>query len=136
MVAQHHFGVYARIRDAGRILLVRKTRGPYAGLLDLPGGQPEPGESWAETLERELHEELGVRLPVAGEFTEFSLQVRRTSTGRPIDFRHRGVFADLPAPADLPATVQSPDTDGVEWFDLRAGDRARLSTLVGEVLRR
>ncbi|GAA3127601.1 NUDIX domain-containing protein [Kribbella aluminosa] len=76
MAAQYHFGVYARIRDGARLLLVRKTRGPYAGLLDLPGGQPEAEESWQQTLERELHEELGVRLPVAGEFTAFSIHVQ------------------------------------------------------------
>ncbi|WP_427895829.1 NUDIX domain-containing protein [Kribbella sp. GL6] len=132
----YHFGVYARIRAAGRILLVRKTRGPYAGLLDLPGRSPEPGESWTQTLERELHEELGVRRSVVGEFTEFSLRVRRTSAGLPIDFRHRGVFADSPGPADLSATVQSPDTNGAEWFDLHTDDHQRLSTLVREVLRK
>ena len=32
----YHFGVYARIVQEGRLLCVRKTRGPYTGLLDLP----------------------------------------------------------------------------------------------------
>jgi 8-oxo-dGTP pyrophosphatase MutT (NUDIX family) len=134
MAARYHFGVYARIRDSRRILLVRKTRGPYTGLLDLPGGQPEPGESWPETLERELQEELGLTIDVTGDFTPFAVRVQVSSTGAPIDFRHHGVVLDVDRPAAAPAATTSPDTAGCEWFDLRTGDSSRLSPVVRAVL--
>lgn len=62
----------AVITDAdGRLLLVRKA-GTTAFMQ--PGGKPEAGEDAAQTLIRELHEEIGLRLDPAdltslGEFT-------------------------------------------------------------------
>lgn len=131
---QYHFGVYARIRDADRILLVHKTRGPYTGLLDLPGGRPEAGETWKQTLERELHEELGLHLSATGEFKPFTLHVQSSSTGAPIDFHHHGVFTDLPAPDAAPQAVDSPDTAGSEWINLHTINKSRLSPAALTVL--
>lgn len=48
--------------DAGRLLLVRK-RGTRAFML--PGGKREPGESPLQAVQRELQEELGLRLPAS-----------------------------------------------------------------------
>ena len=46
--------------DAGRLLMVRRGRGPAAGDWSLPGGRVEPGETLAEAVVRELEEEAGI----------------------------------------------------------------------------
>jgi 8-oxo-dGTP diphosphatase len=69
------------VDEAGRLLVVRK-RGTDVWMQ--PGGKPEPGETAAETLTRELHEELGVRLDTAdleplGTFTTAAANEARTT---------------------------------------------------------
>lgn len=57
-----HVSAAVIVDDDGRVLVVRKhgtTR------FMQPGGKPEPGESAAETLLRELQEELGLELAEA-----------------------------------------------------------------------
>jgi 8-oxo-dGTP diphosphatase len=49
------------LRDDGAVLLGQRPAGkPYAGWWEFPGGKLEAGESVADALARELHEELGL----------------------------------------------------------------------------
>lgn len=71
-----HLGVYAVITNAkNQILLIKKSRGPYKGMLDLPGGGPEFHETFEQTLEREVMEEtvlnLGLLNPKLFNYNQF-----------------------------------------------------------------
>lgn len=49
------------IRPDGRFLLTSRPEGKvYAGYWEFPGGKLEIGETVAQALQRELHEELGI----------------------------------------------------------------------------
>ena len=53
------------IDAAGRFLLTSRPEGKvYAGYWEFPGGKLEAGESVAQALARELHEELGIDIGV------------------------------------------------------------------------
>ena len=51
------------IRGDGAFLLASRPEGkPYAGYWEFPGGKLEAGETVAQALARELHEELGISI--------------------------------------------------------------------------
>ena len=133
MPTSQHVGVYGVWRVEGSLVLVRKTRGPYTGLLDLPGGSPEPGETIAENLARELREETGVELVAHAEPWAFSFHVDQDSRGEPIDFQHRGWIAEVEVRGRLRLDIVDEDVAGATL--LEAGTSAGVSPLVREALR-
>ena len=62
--------VAAALYDAaGRILIAERPQGKHmAGHWEFPGGKVAAGEPEAQALERELHEELGIRVEAAHAF--------------------------------------------------------------------
>lgn len=55
-------GVGVAVIEEGRILLVRKDRGPWAGRWAVPGGRVEMGERMAAAAVREVREETGLEV--------------------------------------------------------------------------
>jgi 8-oxo-dGTP diphosphatase len=61
--------VAAVIRKDGKILITQRPDDVHlAKLWEFPGGKVEPGESLEGALQREIREELGVRIAVWDEF--------------------------------------------------------------------
>lgn len=129
----HHFGVYGLWTHAGKLVLVRKARGPYTGLLDLPGGSPERGESAHETLRRELREETGVELAHVVSAQPFSIHVKADASGNSIDFHHEGWIAEVRVDGSLSYTIEDQDVSGVVL--VASFPNEQLSPLAIEALR-
>lgn len=45
-------------------LIVKNSRGHFKSHWGMPGGKAEPGESVAETVQREIYEETGLEIPL------------------------------------------------------------------------
>lgn len=135
-IPRWHFGVYALILVAGRLLLVEKSRGPYEGLLDLPGGTPHLGEDRDTTLRRELLEETGGHLLFRGPYEHFDLRLERDSKGNAIEFRHRGIWCFAAVEVLKVDHIAVEDVRSLRWIELDAAEqRMDLSTPVRAVLR-
>ena len=109
------------VDDAGRLLVVRK-RGTDVWMQ--PGGKPEPGETPAETLARELHEELGVQLSPAeleplGTFTTDAANEARTT-----------LIADVFRARIAHPVVADAEIDAVMWMHPRDFAHHRLAPLI------
>jgi len=64
--AKPQLAVSASIFREGNILLVRRARAPGLGLWSLPGGRVEFGEPLEIALRREVMEETGLQIDIAG----------------------------------------------------------------------
>lgn len=129
------------IRDPrGRILLARRTQGrDLAGLWEFPGGKVEPGESPEFALQRELHEELGIRATVGAPLIcvpqqypdkRLVLDVREVQSyeGTPKGLDGQALVW---APPHLLASYAMPDADRPVVAALRQPDRYLITPDVG-----
>jgi 8-oxo-dGTP pyrophosphatase MutT (NUDIX family) len=113
-----HLGIYAVIEKDDQLLVVKKTRGPYLGMWDLPGGSPEFGESIEETLRREVLEETGFILKEAFILKNVAFCVDYQENGMSICLHHtcliyKGAVEDF---SHLNADIQKEDVAGCTFY--------------------
>jgi 8-oxo-dGTP pyrophosphatase MutT (NUDIX family) len=125
---QHrHLGVYGICIIEERILLIRKARGPFTGLLDLPGGGIEFGEEPEAALRREFIEETGLTIQSSSLLRAASKLVRyRSDDGIEKELHHVGLLYTVVLSRDgrssLPPCPKSnadgQGSDGAAWLRL------------------
>jgi len=114
--------------EDGRVLIARRRPGvSQAGFWEFPGGKVRPGESPEQCLEREIHEELGIRIAV-GEFFGESIYAYEDKTVRLLAYRVRTAAGTMSANdhAEL-AWVHPEDLGGYRFCpaDLPFADKLR-----------
>lgn len=66
IVRQPRVGVSVGVWRGGEVLLVERSGDPSGGLWSFPGGHLEWGESLEDAARREVFEETGLRITIAG----------------------------------------------------------------------
>lgn len=126
-----HVSAVLAVDSEGCLLVVRK-RGTTVWMQ--PGGKPEPGETAAETLARELHEELGVSihprdLEPLGQFTTAAANEARTTLVADV-FRARAIDPALdPLAGPLSAAAE---IEAVQWMHPRDMPAHQVAPLITE----
>jgi len=119
MKTTSHRGAYVTLRADDSIALVMKTRGPYLGCWDLPGGTLETGESSADAMVREAREELDIAINDHRFLGEETVCVRfRHGDGEEVELHHSGLLyeARLNACVPLRQGGDGEDTAEARWF--------------------
>ena len=104
----------ALVNDRDEILLAQRPAGKHlAGLWEFPGGKREAGETWREALDRELDEELDIRVEKARPL----IRIRH-------DYDDRSVILDVWVVSVWSGQARGREGQPVEWvLRNRLGER-------------
>lgn len=120
IVVDTHVGSYGVIIRDRKIALIKKARGGYKGLYDLPGGGIEHDETPVETLHRELMEEIGVSIVKAELLDAVSKTFKWDVNDELIqDLHHIGILYTVEIEGnELKTDADGLDSLGGEWKDI------------------
>lgn len=118
MIEKFHLGIYAIIEMDDKILLVRKSRGPYRATWDLPGGRPNHGEDIFQTLEREVREETGINIVKSDHYGNYAFIAQYVDNSESISLHHTCLIYkvtefDL---SDFRGNINEEDVFGSSWI--------------------
>jgi len=120
VITRSHKGVYGIIRKGDEILLIKKARGPYTGLYDLPGGSPEVGETPEETLAREIKEETNCDLIQSRNKRETTIlfSAFTSASGEKGCMKHTGILFDADVSGEPTLMGDGLDSNGAVWVNI------------------
>lgn len=135
-INKFHFGIYGILLKNNSILLVTKSRGPYKGKLDLPGGRPEHAELPKQTLFREILEETGALINRAELFENYSTVAHMIENGQNQYIHHMGMVYRIVSYDDskLIHEMYEEDSLGCNWYPIDTLTVNMLSPFAIEVV--
>lgn len=125
-------GAYALIIRKDKILLIKKSGGPYNGKLDLPGGTIEFCERPEEALKREMLEEVGINIKEYELFDADSVTFEWPYKDVIIKGHHVGIFYKVLSyegniKSEIEIDEQNDDSLGAEFYEINSLKKEQLS---------
>jgi len=126
-------GVGAIVLHEGRVLLVKRGRAPGLDLWSVPGGLVELGETTVEAACREVAEETGLKVRIAGVVGLLD-RVTRDAEGR---VRYHWVLIDYLAMPESTETLRAgSDAAEVRWVTIDEVERLPITEGLVDMIRR
>ncbi len=135
-VRSTHVGAYGFIIRNDEIALIKKARGGYTGLLDIPGGGIEHLETPVEALKRELMEEAGVTVKNYELITATSRNIKWQMTKTIIeDLHHIGILYKVEVVEDtVKQEADGLDSNGCNFYKIKDLSKKELTPFTIEGL--
>lgn len=129
-----HIGVYGLLIKDNKILLIKKSGGPYDGKLDLPGGTIEFNESIEDALIREFKEEVGIDILDYKLFDVVSTNVEWIHKGEYLETKHIAILYKInnyknDIKDNIEITEINDDSMGAEYYDINSLTNDKLSNI-------
>lgn len=122
-----HVGVYGIYIKNNAVLLIKKSRGPYKGMYDLPGGRMEAGETIEQGLKREFIEEVGCEIS-SQTFLSENEYTTEEYIGKP--FSHFGTYFVVSLSSDdIKIIPDGEDSLGAEFIPLSELEQVQISPI-------
>lgn len=122
-----HIGVYGIYIKNNTVLLIKKSRGPYESMYDLPGGRIEPGETMEQGLKREFIEEVGSEV-TSQTFLSENEYTTEDYKGKP--FLHFGSYFIVSLSSDNIKTIpDGEDSLGAKFINLDTLNTIEISPI-------
>lgn len=117
-------GAYGIALKDNSILLINKVKGPFTGLLDLPGGGIEAGEHPEEALKREFAEEVVMKFRSTIFVERCSFQFEVNKDGQNFYFYHYGYLYQVVGFEEIPNTLAE---ETFAWHPIKSLDLEKLT---------
>ena len=126
-------GVGAIVLHEGRVLLVKRGHAPGLGLWSVPGGLVDLGETTVDAARREVDEETGLKVRIAGLVGVLD-RVTRDAEGR---VRYHWVLIDyLAIPESTETLTAGSDAAEVRWVTIDEVERLPITEGLVDMIRR
>ncbi len=136
-----HLGVYGIIIRNGKIVLIKKAKGPYKGKLDLPGGSFEFGEKPEETLKREILEETYLNVLEYILLCTDSVLLDWENGDELIKVHHIGIFYEIinydgNVKNIIELNYKNDDSYGADFYEISKLDKCKISKITELILKK
>lgn len=108
-----YLGVSLAVFRSGRVLLIRRSKPPFAGAYSLPGGLVELGETLEDAALRELREEVRIEARITGFNRQLEL-IDRDPVGR---IRYHYVIASFAGEWIAGEAAPGPEAEEAIWVE-------------------